>query len=959
MKGFFRLFKIKEDEIPRVTGLFFYQFFTVSAFVLGRIIRDTLFIQRYKPDHLPLMYIAVAIVVSLTVGYYTRKSIYFRMDKLIILTQTISAVLFLVFIFVIKQRSQLSYFSYPVLYVFVELFGAFMMFQFWSFTNEILDSREAKRVLGFIGIGGVLASLSAGTGVREFVKYMNVEDILFFNIFFIIFSIAIVIRMGSSYKLKLQRGVVAKSGSAFFSKNPRERIFKSPYVKYIALMTAFIFIVVTFIDYEFKIVAGQNFDEKELASFFGTVYAISGGLLSLLVQLFMTSYLLKTSIFLSLAILPAAITLFSSLFLVVPPGLEMFSYSLSLIFITMARSSDYAFRYTVNDAAMQLLYIPLDSKIKSRVKAIVDGIFKPVCIGVAGLAIYGISRAGIGLDVISAIVVIVGSTWLIVIFVIRKEYLTVLGESLKKKALAEDDVEIREQFIESMIKQGLSSGKEDEILMSLDLIKRGKKFRLLKHFIPLLNAEIGDKIKLQILRVMRKSEVKKYSYEIMKLLRSPSDALVSEAILTYGHMQIGKMPKYVVKFLDSEDIGIRSSAIISLIKYSGISGVMKAAPYLDSMTRSNVVEHRVAAANILGQIGQKNMQYKIFEMLNDNNANVRREAVKASSLIGAELLIPKLFFMLTDKSVTLDVSRSLVSFGEKILNPAKNILENGMDSSLLKIRVASLLGNINSPGTMDILFDGLDSKSDELRNEILKSLIKLIKNVDHAMLSEKQLKRYLFKELYYYFQVLYFKDVIRKRIQNVELLRMMDRKLEFAFERIFHLLSLIYGSDLFESIYFNLTQKFVSQRQRSNALEIIDNIVAKDEKKILIPLIESDNESEKLRIGYNNFRIKKMRFNAVLEMLLLDDNPWMRSLLIFVISQNKIFEMSDTISTFIFDSSPLVRETAVYAISSMNIKAGDGAFDFLLTDENKNVREYAAHIKKKHNEKEGADAHNS
>ena len=63
------------DERNRALLLFAYNFLATSIMVMGRIVRDTLFLNKYKGDRLMLsfMYIGVAILVSTATFFYTKK----------------------------------------------------------------------------------------------------------------------------------------------------------------------------------------------------------------------------------------------------------------------------------------------------------------------------------------------------------------------------------------------------------------------------------------------------------------------------------------------------------------------------------------------------------------------------------------------------------------------------------------------------------------------------------------------------------------------------------------------------------------------------------------------------------------------------------------------------------------------------------------------------------------------
>ena len=222
MNRFFAFLNIKNsDEGKRAILLFAYNFLATSIMVLGRIVRDTLFLNKYKGDRLmlSLMYIGVAVLVSTATLLYTKRSSFYRMDKLITVTFSIGILSTLAFVVLINNEIASAF---SLLYIFIELLGAFIMFQFWSFTNELLDSREAKRVLGFIGCGGIIATLAVGGTVGKLAVLLGkVQYLLFINAVSMCCCVGIVHFMGQKYQNRLQRGVIAKSLSAKQAKKAR------------------------------------------------------------------------------------------------------------------------------------------------------------------------------------------------------------------------------------------------------------------------------------------------------------------------------------------------------------------------------------------------------------------------------------------------------------------------------------------------------------------------------------------------------------------------------------------------------------------------------------------------------------------------------------------------------------------------------------------------------------------
>ena len=955
MNRFFDFLNIKNsDEGKRALLLFAYNFLATSIMVMGRIVRDTLFLNRYKGDRLMLsfMYIGVAVLVSVATLLYTKRSSFYRMDKLITVTFSIGITATLVFITLINNEISSAF---SLLYIFIELLGSFMMFQFWSFTNELLDSREAKRVLGFVGCGGIIATLAVGGTVGRLAVILGkVQYLLFINAVSMCCCIAIVHFMGKKYHGRLQRGIIAKSLSAKQAeKAGRAGFTKTPYIKYIAAMIALIYIVVTLVDYQFKVVASDKIsDPQKLAAYFGLVYSVFGGVFSLFFQLLATSRLLKFSIFMSLGILPAILTLSSVFFIAVPPELMLFGFSAPLVAITMAKSGDSAFRYTINDAAIQLLYIPLDPKIKSRVKALVDGMVKPIFIGVSGFILLAVSYFGkkgvipSDVKVISWIVVTAGILWLLMIFGIRSRYLSVLIDNIRKKRFATNRLTMQPNVLQSIMQNAIDSGDEEDLLLAIDMVESMEDASLGRDFVALLS-KATPKVKVKILALMRSMESRYNVYNILKLFNDSDDDVVREAILTYGYSQMEKSIKYITPFLESEKIRIREAAVIALIKYAGVAGAMTAGAYLKAFSESDDDAKRASAAYILGELGQKNMDQQLFVFLNDPSPNVRRVAVKAASKINSNVFIPKLFYMLLDKNVSFDAAKVLAKLGNRILAPAADILSNRLESYRLQSEVAKMLGDIYTQESFMLLASSLETESDEMRNIVLNSMKKLLSKIENVPLDKNGLKKLLLKEIYHYFQTLYISVQIQKKFETDCLYDVTETKLNNCFQRIFSILSLMFGNSLFDSIYFNLTRKFVSQTQRANALEIVDTIVDKEIRPIIVPLIESRNEEERLNLGFTFFHIKQMNPDDIIETFVTDDSEWVRAVTVYAIACEHLTEFYGKLQMFLYDPSSLVREAALYAMNSLNIKITESDTNYILNDPDRFLCRYASTVLKK------------
>ena len=179
------------------------------------------------------------------------------------------------------------------------------------------------------------------------------------------------------------------------------------YLKAIAIIVACSAFISRIIDYQFKIMSSEAFpNQNDLVDFFGTYYMCTG-IATLLMQFFLSSYILtRFGILIGLIILPITLLIGSTGFLLVG--------SLVTVFIT--KFSDHVFKFSINNAIKEILWLPLTIKKRQRSKPIIDGSLKSGIEGLAGLVIFLLLSLKLITDsniyLLSIIVLAVTAIWL-------------------------------------------------------------------------------------------------------------------------------------------------------------------------------------------------------------------------------------------------------------------------------------------------------------------------------------------------------------------------------------------------------------------------------------------------------------------------------------------------------------------------------------------------------------------
>jgi len=174
-----KLFNINPGEGLPTLILFIYFFAFVAISITGSAARDAYFLNMVDRDYLPLMFLAVAIVLTLVIEIYSRLS----KNRDLIQTTTISGLVFafsLVFI-----QNQLEGWVIPFLYVWMEVITVITITQFWILAADVFNPRQAKRLFSLLGAGGALASIIIGSSINYYVSLFGSENLLFVTIGFL------------------------------------------------------------------------------------------------------------------------------------------------------------------------------------------------------------------------------------------------------------------------------------------------------------------------------------------------------------------------------------------------------------------------------------------------------------------------------------------------------------------------------------------------------------------------------------------------------------------------------------------------------------------------------------------------------------------------------------------------------------------------------------------------------
>ena len=168
--------RIRPGEQRRVALMALYAANAIGAVVVGRSVRDALYLSNRPARGLAGMYIWSSIAIVLVSWLYARIADRMRRGLLNALSALGCAALGAAFWAVLTVTD--AVWVYAGLYVFVEAMGSLVVIQFWTLANDVFHAREAKRLFGLIGGGGTLANVIFGLLVGRYAQVFGAQNLL-------------------------------------------------------------------------------------------------------------------------------------------------------------------------------------------------------------------------------------------------------------------------------------------------------------------------------------------------------------------------------------------------------------------------------------------------------------------------------------------------------------------------------------------------------------------------------------------------------------------------------------------------------------------------------------------------------------------------------------------------------------------------------------------------------------
>jgi AAA family ATP:ADP antiporter len=889
----------------------------VATFLLAKPIRNGLFLAQFGAYKLVYAYVAVPVVLSLFIPIYN--AIAARIGQRLVITGSLLFLCSNVLTFWWLLRHHPAPWIAAAFYVWVNCYGVIAPVQAWTFANAVFDTRQARRLFGLVGAGASLGAILGGLIASLLVAPMGGAVNLLLVLALLIAAAAVIVNVGWRARrrdLRPPRRSPARFGQTL------ALIGRSRYLRLIAALVFLVAVVTQWTQFQFSLTAETQFagDADRLTVFFGR-FNFWLGVVAFVLQLFLTGPALRNfGITFTILLLPLALGFGSALIILWP----------SLWSVMLTNGFDQGLRFSVDKATFELLYVPVDARVKNSVKAAIDLVINRVADGVGGvllglatqgfsLVMFTLPGAGLGIRGIAACSLVGIGAWMIVANALRQGYVAQIRDSIHQNRLeTERATTALDRSALDVLNAKIRSGDPSDVLYALELFSaqhRGALHPVARGLIT----HPEPRVRCRAVEILDEAGDRGSARQIEGLLRDPDLETRTAALLFLAH-HAGIDPLQRIRELGNfEDFSIQAATIAFLSRPGDSQNLEAARVFLEAMRDEpgdGGRRPRLEAARLLGRLPNA-FPDVLDALLLDSNPEVAREAIVSAGRLRAGHLTPALVRSMAQPALREAAADALATIGRDAVRPLTDAL---MDTTIpvdARCDIPLVLARIGTPDAQDALMTCLLQVDVSLRFRVIQGLNRLRELHPDMPIDRQSVEMVLGAEIMGHYRSYQVLGTVKDAFDGDDpVLAGLKESMQQEKERIFRLMGLLWPEFDLKSVWVGLQSE--SGAIRANALELLDSELSPELRRLVVPLFDRQvSVAERIRIANRVVGAEvESREEAVATLLASEDN-WLKACGAYAVGQLRLVRLSEELAKLVDSPDPLIRETVRAALARL------------------------------------------
>lgn len=816
-----------------------------GSFTLGLVLaahtsmetgRDALFLANLPAEQLPFVYIAGA-VLALGVSRVSGRNRHSPARRLLLLQALAATSIFGFWVGLGDPQPWLYY----ALYVWSGVITSVVVVGFWVLMADYFTVTQAKRHFAGIAMGGALGAVGGAGIAAAIAPWVPAETLLLVAVaLFAASAVALFSLPRTAPPAAAPEEASGKQAAGLLSS--LARIVRHPYARHVTLLVALAAAALTLGDYLFKSVLADRVAADQLPVWLSRVY-LGLNLLSILVLAAgVTPLIRRLGVDRSLTLLPALLAI---------AGVGILA-GLALSSVVLLKLADGTLRHSLHKTASEILYLPMDPRLRTSVKDLIDLVTHTAARALASLALLALTLLADPQPAIAGLLLLLSLLWMGAALRLRGPYLDVFRRTLRGGSI-ETNIDFPLLDIDSVSALVRALGHRDErvVLGAMDLLHERERCSLIPSLIfyhpsPEVVARAVD-----VFAAARRDEVLDFADRLL----DHEYARVRSAIVRAGAL-LDPDRERLVELAKSSCPCIRVSAVSGLVAHGWIEEARAQEVFREALAHPEP-DTRMAVANA-AKLGYAPLyQDSLVALTRDSDPDVAREAVRAMQRSSDPFFTGPLVACLGDRRIRDLVRDALLERGDEALAVLARALESPDTPGPVLRHLPGTISRFPSAAALDTLLHGLEhARSGMVRYKILRGLQPLIADSPLRGARRDRIVAALRGTLGRTLHLLQHEvelvrgqheDATRRTVGGRLLADLVRDKSGLATDRIFLLLSLLYPKEDFRGIRAGIRSQ--GARRQASSFELLEHLVSHDLRQQLVGLVSPGSAAERLRLA--------------------------------------------------------------------------------------------------------------
>jgi ATP:ADP antiporter, AAA family len=811
-----------EVALPAMASLFL----MVAAHTILETARDAVFLARFPPRDLNLLYVALAVVTIIT-AFGSAKLTRLLGRRAALLSALIAVTVGTVPFAVIPASRRMAI----ALYLWSGVEGAMLVPQFWLLLDDLFTVTQARRLFGPITSGGVLGGILGAGSAALLVRTFPVTTLLpFAGLLF--GASACVVGLTRVEPAPRDESVGVREPRATSDDGSAGALFReTPFLFRIAALVGLSTAAVLAVDYLFKSAAARSVPAESLGYFFARYYAVMNAA-SLVVQVFVVPRVVRRLGVIGASGITPVVLLAASVGVSLQGG---------FFAVLVLKTCDGGLRYSLHRVATELLYLPVPASARLKIKTFIDGALGKTVQAATAVGLYVLALRSISSPrILGAIVVVLCSGWLAIAATLRRSYLDLFRSALASGGIeSTPEVEDIDMTSAAALVEAMASPEPATVASAMGVLAEHQRSALIPALIL-----YHDDPKVLTLALGLFSESSRTDWiPLAKRLLGHANAFVGAASAG-ALMRAGRLED-IETAAEHSSPGVQG--YVAFVRASRDGGSFSTHPLVESVMRAPGEKGRILRLALLAAIADASDPRAVDllleiaalpEMASDPDA-IERVAAAASSL-KSERFIPFCLERLTRRIGRDAIRDALVSIGEPAFEALEALLGDETADRKRRFHAPRTLSRFGSQRAADALMSRLFKEPHgSIRYKVLRALGQLVAGHD-VRVDRVGVEREAVRNLVEYLRLLALRVALESEagegtLAKRVLLGLLSDKLNQSMERAFRLVQIAHKGEDIEAVH--AAARSSDKSHRANALEFLDVLLVREDEQVLRRLL--------------------------------------------------------------------------------------------------------------------------